>query len=71
MHCDHALRSLCGWTQRSDSVPWGSEGDHRNAAGLLLECSWKKGEDRHIRQQQEDRCHHTPGEGRVMGWGIP
>jgi hypothetical protein len=31
----------------------------------------EEGGDRHIRQQQEDRSHHTPGEGWVMGWGIP
>ena len=68
MHCDQAPRSVCAWTQRSDSVPCGSEGDHRDAAGMQLE----EGEDRHTRQQQEDRSHHTPGDGRVMGWwGIP
>jgi hypothetical protein len=30
----------------------------------------EEGEDRHNRQQQADRIHHTPGDGRLMGWGI-
>jgi hypothetical protein len=28
----------------------------------------EEAEDRHNRQQQADRSHRTPGEGRLMGW---